>query len=88
MTEIIDALGGYKSARLRLCVARSTLALWEVDGIPPTRWVQIAGIARRLKLPITLETLAASRPSKQKGTRPRRGSRRNEEPVLSCAAAA
>jgi hypothetical protein len=66
--DIIDAFGGYHDAGRRLGVARSTLALWEVEGIPPKRWQQIVAELRRSPVEITLDVLAGTLPSKPRAT--------------------
>lgn len=65
VSQVIAVLGGYRQTARLLGVKRSTLALWEVEGIPAKRWDQVAEISTRFaETPITLEMLSEVLPSK------------------------
>lgn len=65
VTQVIEALGGYKRTCTLLGISRSLLVAWEREGIPARRWHQIAEVAALSDIPgITVETLCHVVPSK------------------------
>lgn len=65
VTQLIESFGGYEKAGLVLGASRSLLFEWEVKGIPPKRWRQIAFLSKQhANQELTIEELAGVEPSK------------------------